>query len=399
MTVIKKNLLPVCFLVFGVVYYLTNMLFPYDDALEIQSPLRIIPQFVCGFWACICIFVSVFDIKRLLRCGDTVLYVLLGIMALVYCLFPFGSLLQNLLYVLKTHFSVFYFLALNCLLKRNPQKMIHVVFIIFAFQLIYAFSTLVTDKVAFMTGLSKLEQFDSNSGFILASCIPLALLLPRKHLRIYVYLILVMASIYSGQRSAALAVVLSSPLCIIYLLQFIRKRDLVFILIIVVILIPLFVSSVDNLLERNMVDADKGTVGSGRSEFWKIVWDNFWGGELLNIILGNGTNSVVPVIENGYGLAIGAHNGWLDMLYTFGIIGVCLYGAIIFRLVSCERRMRARNRHFKYLYLATFTILFIKCTTSHGYFGLNELPLFTALAILGYINDVNGKMRYENTCY
>lgn len=382
LTINKKALLPTVFAVLGAGYYLTNILFPYDETLEIQSSYRIIPQSVCGVWALICIVIATMNFRRLIRCRDTILFVFFEIMVLFYCFFPSGHLFQNFIYVLKTHFSVFYYLALSCLLKNSRQNMMKTIFVIFAFQLFYAIAGLVTDKVAFLLGLSRLEQFDSNSGFILASCIPLALLLPKKHLRIYTYILLAAASIYSGQRSAALAVVLSFPFCLLYLAKYIRKRDVLIISIIVLVLMPLFVSSVNNLFERNMADADKGTVGSGRSVFWKIVWDSFWDGNLFNILLGNGTNSVVPVIENGYGLAIGAHNGWLDMLYSFGIIGVVVYGTVIFRLVVLESNFGGHYGNLRYLYLITFIILFVKCTTSHGYFGLNELPIFTSLAIL-----------------
>jgi len=378
----KKHILPFIFGVVGILYYVLNIAFPYNSNLEIQSQSRIYPQLACGIWGILCIFTVIAGIRKIASNRYLLPLLVFLVLAYLYCLYPVRSVSENIVFALKNHFAVLFCLAAYVLLLEDRQYSSKMLLVLLGFQLIYAFCVLVMDKFIFLSGLSVLMEFDSNAGFILVSSLPLCLLIPKRNNRLIVYGLVFVACIYSGQRSAALAAILSFPFCTNYLFNRLKKKEFLIICLLVLVAIPVLVVSVDNIIQRNLVDIEKGTIESGRSEFWTFVWRDFWSGDIFSILFGNGTNSVVGVIERDYGLAIGAHNGWLDILYTFGLTGVLLYGCIIFGFVVRNFQINRLLPEYRNLYLIMFVIFIIKCSTSHGYFGLNELPFFAVVAIM-----------------
>lgn len=69
-----------------------------------------------------------------------------------------------------------------------------------------------------------------------------------------------------------------------------------------------------------------GGTGSGRYVFWRIGLDHAIGRGLDAQILGDGVGVVRDVIGQEYGLAIGCHNDWLDVMNSFGFVGLALFG-------------------------------------------------------------------------
>ena len=214
--------------------------------------------------------------------------------------------------------------AVYLMLIKYGEKMEKYLFLMYFIQVLYVFYCLVVEKRAAIESNEKI--FDSNSGFMLVCCIPMALLIPFKRFRIYLVLLLTAGCLISGQRSAALAAVLSLPFCFLYLKDVIARKDYLYIGVLFLLLgLPILVSAVDNIVARNNIDLRHGSVGSGREIFWLIVWKSFWGGDFVNVLLGNGLDSVPTLLKRKYGMAIGAHNGWLDHLYSFGLLGICFY--------------------------------------------------------------------------
>ena len=105
--------------------------------------------------------------------------------------------------------------AVYLMLIKYGEKMEKYLFLMYFIQVLYVFYCLVVEKRAAIESNEKI--FDSNSGFMLVCCIPMALLIPFKRFRIYLVLLLTAGCLISGQRSAALAAVLSLPFCFLYL--------------------------------------------------------------------------------------------------------------------------------------------------------------------------------------
>lgn len=368
--------------VLSVLYYVLNMCFPYNDSLEIQLAGRIYPQIAGALVSAYCIFLSIINYRLILKNRYMILFAVLGILALLYVFYPF-QIIDNLKYVLRVYFGIFYMLALYVLLLRCRKTALWIIYLIFAFQVLFGLFNLVFDRVVFMTGLSEISQFDSHSGFIILSCIPLSLTIPQKRLRLYTYFLLVIACFYTGQRSAALCALISFPFCIAYLKPCIKKIDIALICILLLAAIPLFTEALRNIMERNAYDIDKGEdIGSGRMIFWKMTWDSYLSHDFLHILLGNGTNSIAPVLERKYGLAIGAHNGWLDILYTFGIPGFLIYLQIVVGMFVRNRLHSSKHSRYRNMYLILFILFVVKCSTSHGFFDINVAPFCAIIAIM-----------------
>ena len=364
----------------SVFYYVLNIIFPTDYSEFAENSNRIYPQMAAAAIFCLSIVIVVMDYLRIRNTSLMVCSSAILLMAVIYIAYPLNAV-PNLLIVMRSYTAIIFMLALYVLLRRVKdvsywEKHISVIFL---FQLLFGLFSLVSDKIsAVQTGE---ELFDSNSGFILVSCLPMALVFPYKRLRIYLYSLVVLACVYTGQRSAALAALISVLPAIPVLRRNIKRIDVTVLLIAIVLLaIPVLGEAMQNIHERNVYDMSKGDMGSGRLVFWGIVLNDFVSHDIFHIIFGNGTNSVAAVLEESYGIAIGAHNGWLDFLYTFGIVGLSVYAAFFVVLLKNAFACWYKDRYYSYFSLLMFIVFFIKASTSHGFFDISMIPYMMALA-------------------
>lgn len=375
------------FTILASLYYILNVIFPTDYSLDAENPDRIYPQMVMAMMAALSVGIFSFSIKRIWRNPVMRGFLILLSLALIYVFYPLTPV-TNLIYVSRTYMAVIVMFALYVLLLRikDIRYWMKRVYVIYGFQIAFSIATLIMDKVGFSGGVT--GHFDSNAGFFLITCIPLALTIPVKRARLYVYCLLVLACIYSGQRSAALAAVASFPFCLSYLRPCVRKSDLLILLVLgSIVALPVLVDALQNIHERNMYDIEHDDLGSGRLVFWGIVLVDYASHGIVNLLVGNGTNSVAPLLERMYGIAIGAHNGWLDILYTFGAVGVLIYGFIQFRFIFRNKRISRMVPVMRNMYLIIFIIFFVKSVTSHGYFDTDTIPFLTAVALVEGLAD------------
>lgn len=368
---IQKILLAITFL-----YYLLDSFYPVSN--KDVADMRILPQLMGGI---LCVFCLIVSLKKEIRCYKNCIFSIFYLQ-LIYCALyipytaPSNTLLSNILFYLKS-FSAIPFMFTIFYIATHYKKGTNYILAIYFIQATYALFRLIYDKQ--LSDAS--STFDSNSGFILVCCIPMALIIPKK-LRLYVYTILVLACIASGQRSAAVAALLTLPIGFKCVKQYIKPSD-IFIMIILgaLVIYPIAENAITNLLLRHQYDIESGSMGSGRSIFWKIVWDDFWNND-MNIFIGNGINSVPVILKKEFGMAIGAHNGWLDFLYSFGIIGVSIYGLSIFNILRMNKSIGIQLPEYKNILLTIFLVFLIKCTTSHGYFDMTVMPMTMCIAVV-----------------
>lgn len=364
----------------SVVYYILNIIFPTDYSQNADNANRIYPQLAAAAIFCLSILIIALNYSQLkgnamMICSSAIL-----LMSAVYIVYPL-NVVPNLLYVMRSYTAIVVMLALFVLLiqVKDISFWENHIALIFIFQLLFGLFSLVTDKIsAVQTGE---ELFDSNSGFILVSCLPMALVFPYKRLRVYLYCLVVLACIYTGQRSAALAASISFLPAFPILRRNLKRIDITILLVaFLVIAVPVLGEALQNIQDRNAYDMSKGNIGSGRLVFWGIVLKDFVSHDIFHIIFGNGTNSVAAVLDEFYGIAIGAHNGWLDFLYTFGIVGLSVYAAFFVVLLKNAFACWYKDRYYSYFSLLMFIVFFIKASTSHGFFDISMIPYMMALA-------------------
>jgi len=144
--------------------------------------------------------------------------------------------------------------------------------------------------------------------------------------------------------------------------------------------------------EEMFVGSDKGDYGSGRSEFYKIVYDNWLQGD-LGLLFGNGINSVKTLLMREYGITH-AHNDYLEIGYTFGFFGLLLWIGIIITLFSLRKRFVYDPMTLNLLYIVVISYLVISLA-SGCVLRVTTVPFGLSIALLLYRSYVVTKtIRY-----
>lgn len=360
------------------------MIFPHGEVSD--SSMRIFPQTLMALCCLYCIYTMIKKrnlIRQEFLFRPFYIFCILGLIYVFYPIRDVAFLYDNALHYMKSFIAIPFMFVLYLSMLEKPNETRRYIDIIYCLQVIYAFYTLWSDRVLFLTSNSEYEMFDSNAGFILICLLPMALTLSNKRLRLYLCASIVLACIYSGQRSAALAAVACFPFCLFYLKRCVKKIDIfIFVLAFVFIALPILNDAITNIQMRNQYDIDRDDFGSGRSIFWLYVWNGFWEGDISKWIFGYGSNSVPELLAVKYGMAIWSHNGWLDALYIYGFFGFVIYGCIVFRLYKFESKVARSLPEYKHLLLIVVILFIVKSSTSHGNWDITVMPLVMVIAIL-----------------
>lgn len=369
---------------FVLTYYILNIIFPQRNPLVEES--RIFPQTIMALICIYCLWVSINKCRIIIEERAFRFFFLIMMMGLLYSFIDKGTnVFKNVLDFLKGYMAIMFMFTLYVHLHQDEKMAKRNIYIIFCMQVIYVFYLLWLDRTMGYGIDAKEKVFDSNSGFLFECCIPMSLILPIKRLRLYIYLMLFVGCVYSGQRSAALAVILSLPLSLHYLLQDIKKNDIIILsILLVVAIIPILNIAIENLITRHNLDVAKKSMGSGRSIFWAIVWRHFWHNDLIYILFGNGYGSVQKLLKRTYGMAILSHNGWLDYMYIYGVGGLLVYAKSLLSILTNNKRINEGISEYKNIFLIIFVLFIVKCTTSHGNWDISVMPIAMTMAIILY---------------
>lgn len=359
-------------------------MFPsHDDSFQ---GYRIFPQVTMGVICLYCLWIAVNKCRMILQVKLFRPFFILMVMGLVY-VFLTGSViavLDNYLTYLTTYMSILFMFALYVHLDADEEMAKRNIYIIFCMQILFAFYQLYLDLiVGYAIDMRRGGIHDSHAGFILECCLPFALILPIKRLRLYIYILLFLGTIYCGQRTAALVAIATLPFCFGYLRQSIKKSDIVILSILfVVAIIPVVMLAVNNLATRHQYDMRSGSIGSGRQIFWAIIWNHFWNNDLLYILFGSGYGSVQALLKRTFGASILSHNGWLDYMYMYGLGGLVLFVRSLISLVICNKKVNAVLIQYKNILLIIFILFIVKCSSSHGNWDISVMPIAMTLAII-----------------
>lgn len=369
-----------------VAYYVLTMLFPSNNPLvEAQ---RIYPQICMAILGIYLLSDAIKNKQLILESKLMRAFVPLVVLGFVYILYPINQNGQNVIFsnvitFLKNFMGILFMFYIYTQMEKDESKCIKGIRIVYVIQLIFSFYSLWYDRQLFLkTGA---ESFDSNSGFILVCCIPMAMLIKQDKLRLPLFITLCIACLFCGQRSAALAAFVSIPFCLKYLTSSIKLVDvIIFSICFVLIGLPFFMESVDNIIIRNQMDEANNSFGSGRGEFWVYVWNGVWESPLDEIIFGHGTSTVQLLLAKKYGLHIVSHNGWLDYLYMYGLLGFFIYLRSVVTLYRERRFFLDINIKYKTCLTVLFVIFLVKCSTTHGNWDIATLPLAMCLGVIAY---------------
>lgn len=129
-----------------------------------------------------------------------------------------------------------------------------------------------------------------------------------------------------------------------------------------------------------------GTVTSGRSIFWEADINAFRNGSLWNKLLGFGFNFVYEVNKTAIGAKIWAHNDFIQLLLTYGVLGILLYLKVIYSLF--RRRLWKMSEKKWVVYLVFFI----------WFFTANMNMFYTYLCtVLGYVFLIESLTKIKQT--
>ncbi len=160
--------------------------------------------------------------------------------------------------------------------------------------------------------------------------IPTILLIFRKKLRVLFIIVCVLLVFISLRRTSILALLLCLPFIYRYLQSSLSRNQIfAFGVLFIISFIGMwqkFGFAVEyRLLELFSKNQDSASYGSGRGTFYLIVWNSWIDGD-LSLFLGNGLTSVKSLFMKKSEIELHhAHNDFLEILYTFGILGIILW--------------------------------------------------------------------------
>lgn len=111
-----------------------------------------------------------------------------------------------------------------------------------------------------------------------------------------------------------------------------------------------------------------GGTGSGRYVFWRMSLEHILDRPMRAQLLGEGMGSIRDVLKARFGMAIPAHNDWLDLATAFGLCGVVGLGWWCFELARLTWRLRDRpNGVFQGACAALIVLGLISMGTGGGF--------------------------------
>ena len=378
------------YVILFIIYFVCDIMYPANGiGIASDGANRIYPQVSMGLIFLYSIYYITHSYVTLINCRVFRPFIYYLLMCLLYIVFVNGdrAVFDNFVQFMKITLALCIFIFIYICMRNNPQD-IKYIYTIYFIIFVYALIILIRDYYMMMIAeaANADEGFDSNSGFMLASLIPMCFLLPMKRIKLILYVVALGACMVSGQRAAALGALISVPIAYKYIKSSLSKKDLIPLFLIafvfLIIALPYIVGAIENFVLRASVDADRGDVGSGRSVFWAIVINSYFSSNPIQMFLGHGYFAVNDMLEAEYGMPIGAHNGFLDHLYTFGIVGLLLYLSVYLVIYRIYNDLKKECSTYSLVVLMIILIFLFRSATSHGWLDLSYIPFFMPLAVI-----------------
>lgn len=230
----------------------------------------------------------------------------------------------------------------------------------------------------------------------LALCIPLIFYAFKDKLAFILFVISFGITLLSLRRTSILAFVVALPFVWPYIKGHLNKKMLLVFAVAGIVAIYYVWQVVGaKILVRFLEYSDAGSglesYGSGRTEFWSFIIDRYFdGGSLL---FGYGMGSIYEAYSKYWDLPLShAHNDFLELLYTFGVIGLLLWCIYIYKLWVYNRYSNNISTK-RLLYCALVVYLFV-AITSGCIIRAEFFPLAISISLL--VNKTDNYQVYDS---
>ncbi len=223
---------------------------------------------------------------------------------------------------------------------------------------------------------------------------PLIFVIQNKRISSWFYLIAVALAIISAKRTPILLMTIPLLFFGTSIFKKLKVKDYIIIFTLILGGAISFLSKFTNmLLERNQIDAASGAYGSGRASFYQIVFENWFNADIFHFLFGFGIGAVNQLLLTKFGIAISAHSGFLDILYSYGLIGIIIYLSIFCALWKYRNKVKKFAPSIYKPYIMFICIWFFQNFIIHGFAG----PQFICYTI--FIGYVISKVNYNKNLY
>lgn len=233
------------------------------------------------------------------------------------------------------------------------------------------------------------QNLVNNTGYYFVLLLPYTFLFKRKLLS-YLSIFIILVFIIQSAKRGALIVSLSGSILFLYYQVFLQSsknfiRNITFTTItltsIILYLYNYFLSN-DYLLTR-LNQIDEG--GSGRTIIYSNLLESWYNSNnIFNFIFGYGFRSSV----NYSGTGNLAHNDWLEMLISFGLLGFVIYLFIFISLIYSIFSKNI-NMNSRVILICIITMWFLISLISMFYLSITSVFIIILLAYILGSNKAN----------
>lgn len=258
---------------------------------------------------------------------------------------------------------------------------------------IFVFIIVVTKQIyeAALFSNEKLNGGDTAS-LPLLFIITIALTIFGKQTKLAIVLICTVLIVISLRRTAIITLFFCLPFFYNYIKRDLKIIQIVILLFIVIIGASFLWNTFGNLLLIRFKEitegGEDGSYGSGRSSFYLIVWNDWLNGN-ESILLGNGLTSVKNLFSKKSEIELHhAHNDLLEILYTFGLLGISIWFYFINSFWALRKRLKQVNPQFVNIFYMLF-ISFMTISISSGtILRISTIALAMSLSLLMYYSNI-----------
>ncbi len=218
-------------------------------------------------------------------------------------------------------------------------------------------------------------NFTNNSSYTIALLFPFFFLIRRRLLHWLLIIPSFLLVLVAQKRGAILC---ASIFLLSYLYISLRRSKTIirFISLLVAILLMYLVYNGSTFFFHRFVEGNT----SGRNEMYSFYLSNWMDGSVLRLLFGNGFYATMDL--SFYGSHLYAHSDFVEVIYDFGLLGLCIYCSIIISILRFGFRQRKRSRETSFFILSTMLIFILKASISGVYLDVGGNLLFITLGIL-----------------
>jgi O-antigen ligase len=175
-----------------------------------------------------------------------------------------------------------------------------------------------------------------------------------------------------------------------------KARDLTVVLLVMAVVAAGLVWQWENLESRMEKDLYRGRVGSGRSDFYRIIVAEWYDGSVFSLLFGKGFYTVPETLDATSGDRIYAHSDWLEILHDMGLLGVMLFAFLQYCLLMVVRQALRQREPVAPALAMGYCVFALRNVYSQCVVGTNASVYFALL--LGYAAAQTSRWRLDEEC-